>query len=217
MAGTNYFIPKTSTVDVALTDASDNATLVRCTVANIPSAQAGYAIGCNLQATDTGRAYVNTGTATSSTFTLLEDAGGALTLPTTATDAVTATTNSLDIITSAITTGKGESVQADALTTGSAIFAGSASTDSSTRGVVTVSNTGAGSTGAVLLNLNQSIVVSTNFRKIIRVPNTGITIWMGNGNTGNNALSGTAGDLLVNGGSNKPEYCTGTTGWTALV
>jgi len=45
----------------------------------------------------------------------------------------------------------------------------------------------------------------------------GVTLWVGNGNTGNAALSGTAGDILFNGGTNKPEYCTGTTNWTALV
>jgi hypothetical protein len=67
------------------------------------------------------------------------------------------------------------------------------------------------------ISITQNAVVSTNYRKVWTETNTGITIWMGNGTTANGTLSGTAGDILYNGGSNKPEYCTGTTNWTALV
>lgn len=72
------------------------------------------------------------------------------------------------------------------------------------------------STG-IPISITQNAVVSTNYRKLIKETATGITIWMGNGTTANGTLSGTAGDILINGGSNKPEYCTGTTNWTALV
>jgi len=58
-------------------------------------------------------------------------------------------------------------------------------------------------------------VQSTHFYKIATM--NSVTLWMGDGNTANGALSGTAGDILFNGGSHKPEYCTGTTNWTALV
>jgi hypothetical protein len=67
------------------------------------------------------------------------------------------------------------------------------------------------------LSFTQNAVVSTNYRKIFTETNTWITFWMGNGNTANGTLSGTAGDILINGGSNKPEYCTGSNNWTALV
>lgn len=67
------------------------------------------------------------------------------------------------------------------------------------------------------ISITQNAVTSTNFRRLIKETATGITIWMGNGTTANGNLSGTAGDILINGGSNKPEYCTGTTNWTALV
>ncbi len=73
MPGTNYFTPKTSAIDVALTDGSNNAMLAKCVAASIPSAVAGYGIGCLLQATDTGALYTNTGTTTSCTFTLQGD------------------------------------------------------------------------------------------------------------------------------------------------
>lgn len=59
-------------------------------------------------------------------------------------------------------------------------------------------------------------VQSTHFYKIL-TSTTGGNLWMGDGTTANGALSGTAGDILFNGGSGKPEYCTGTTNWTALV
>lgn len=118
MAGTNYFTPKTSVVDVALTDSNDNATLVRSTVANIPSAVAGYAIGCVLQATDSGNAYVNTGTASSCTFTKLDSSASSLTLPTAATDATTTTTNSLALTQNTVTTGIGFTQSLTGLTTG---------------------------------------------------------------------------------------------------
>jgi hypothetical protein len=68
MAGTGLFSPTNATVKVALTDNSGNATLVECVVGSIPSAVAGYAIGCDLLATDTGAHYYNTGTATSCSF-----------------------------------------------------------------------------------------------------------------------------------------------------
>lgn len=60
-----------------------------------------------------------------------------------------------------------------------------------------------------------AVVQSTHFYKIATM--NGVTLWMGDGTTGQANLSATAGDILFNGGTNKPEYCTGTTNWTALV
>ena len=70
MAGTNLFAEKNSTVKVALTDDSDNAILIKCTVANIPTSAAGYSIGC-LAITEAGVLYTNTGTAASATWTIV--------------------------------------------------------------------------------------------------------------------------------------------------
>ena len=76
MTGTGLFSPTTSApVKIALTDDAGNALLVKSTVANIPSAVAGYAVGCLLIATDTGALYSNTGTATSASFVV----GGTIT------------------------------------------------------------------------------------------------------------------------------------------
>lgn len=58
---------------------------------------------------------------------------------------------------------------------------------------------------------------STHFYKVLTDATSGISLWIGDGTTANGALTGTAGDVLLNGGSHKPEYCTGTTNWTALV
>jgi len=113
---TNYFTG--ATVDKSLSDNAGNAVLVRSTVANIPSAVAGYAVGCLLQATDTGGIYTNTGTISSATFTLLEDAGGSFTLPITATDATTTTGTSFALTQNAVTTGAGLTQALNGLTTG---------------------------------------------------------------------------------------------------
>lgn len=67
MSGTNFF-PDDGTIKVGLTDSDGNAILIECTVANIPSGVAGYAVGCELVATDSGAHYYNTGSATSCTF-----------------------------------------------------------------------------------------------------------------------------------------------------
>lgn len=59
-------------------------------------------------------------------------------------------------------------------------------------------------------------VQTTHFYKMFQ-RTSGSVLWWGDGTTANGALSGSAGDMLINGGSGKPEYCTGTTSWTALV
>ena len=71
-------------------------------------------------------------------------------------------------------------------------------------------------TGAPLA-FDQDNVTSTNYRKLFTELNTGISLWMGNGTDPNGVLSGTAWDMLINGATNKPAYCTGTTVWVNLV
>lgn len=302
MSGTNFSdaVPG-ALITHYFTNSSANWILVRCAVANIPSAVAGYATGCILQASDTGNCYVNTGTATSCTFTLLDSSSASLVLPTAATDATSTTTTSLaltqnaittgagltqslnglttgkglsithttsviasggsllslsstgidtattsgalvnlsstaslaatqvlgtfsglttglgvSLVTAALTTGKALSITADALTSGNGLIITSASTDATARGLIQLTNSGSGSTGTALIRGTQ-VVQSTHFYKIMTESASGVTLWMGDGTTGQGNLSGTAGDILFKGGSNKPEYCTGTTNWTALV
>lgn len=106
-------------------------------------------------------------------------------------------------------------VDSDILTTaGIAVFS-SASTSNGTRSLVKVANTNAGATGTTPLEITQTAPTSTNYFKIMKLGT--VTIWQGNGTTANGTLSGTAGDILFNGGLNKPEYCTGGTAWAALV
>lgn len=70
--GTNFW-DGASPISHAFCDENGDFTLVKGTVANIPSGQAGYAKSCNYLATD-GGVYVNTGTSSSCTFTLLDTA-----------------------------------------------------------------------------------------------------------------------------------------------
>jgi hypothetical protein len=68
MPGTGLFAPSGAAVMVALNDEAKNALLAKGTAANLPSAVAGYAIGCTYIATDTGAQYTNIGTAASCSF-----------------------------------------------------------------------------------------------------------------------------------------------------
>jgi hypothetical protein len=71
MVGTNFFTESSDGVYIALADQAGNATLVRSLTASIPSAVAGFAIGCILSDMETGTQYTNTGTAASCTFTAI--------------------------------------------------------------------------------------------------------------------------------------------------
>ena len=63
------------------------------------------------------------------------------------------------------------------------------------------------------ISITQNAVVSTNFRKVETETNTGVIRWYGDGTDPNGALSGTAGDFLINGNLNRPSYCLGGTNW----
>lgn len=74
MPGTSNF--NGATVSVDRSDESGNVILCKCTTGNIPSAAAGYAIGCLLINTTTGATYRNVGTATSCNFQIANVSGG---------------------------------------------------------------------------------------------------------------------------------------------
>lgn len=72
------------------------------------------------------------------------------------------------------------------------------------------------------LSITQNNATTTNYAKQIKLifAGAGATtsiIWQGNGTDPNGVLSGTAGDILINGASNKPAYCTGGTVWVNFV
>lgn len=133
----------------------------------------------------------------------------------------------LNISAASMTTGIGLSMaNLDAISTGNAINITSNSSDASARSLVYVKNDNTSATAATAIEVVNDAplgafkttiaATSTNYFKV-GVFN-GVTLWVGNGTGANGVLSGTAGDILFNGASNKPEYCssTGTT-WAALV
>ena len=140
--GTNFFTKYTSTVDVALTNASGNATLIRCVAGSLPT-DAGYAVGCIAQATDSGVLYYNTGTTSIGSFTAVNAGAAALTVPTSLTDSTTTTGNALRILTTAgtFTTG-GAAIKAD-------LAAGTAG-----NGLVAITTGAYTGTGLLLLTAN---------------------------------------------------------------
>lgn len=66
-SGTNLFAPNSTTVDVALTNENGDAILAKGTLANLPTG-AGYAVGCEYIATDTGAHLYNGGTTSSASW-----------------------------------------------------------------------------------------------------------------------------------------------------
>lgn len=127
----------------------------------------------------------------------------------------TTSTGVVRVTAAALTTGVGILVTANALTSGSGIAVASSSTDTTAHALIKATNTGTGSIAALFGGAN--VVTSTHFRRIITETGSGVTIWFSDGTTANGALTGVAGDICLNAGSNKPEYCTATTSWTALV
>lgn len=117
-------------------------------------------------------------------------------------------------IDSAATTADTYSCTSNSLTTGGMAVFYSNSSSASTRNLVQIYNVHASATAVTPLLIDNSAVVSTNFKRGIKV--NGFTIWTSNGNTPNGALSGTAGDVCVGCDSSKSYYCTGTTSWTAM-
>lgn len=63
-----------SVVEPYFTNSSLNVIFARSTVANLPTG-AGYAVGCIIEASDTGQVYVNTGTTTVASFVLSSAVG----------------------------------------------------------------------------------------------------------------------------------------------
>lgn len=82
MPGTNFYVPISSTVDASMTDKYGKYTDIICTVVNLPSGVAGYAVGC-IAHTEAGALYSNTGSVTSCTFTIVSTVtSGSVTLAT---------------------------------------------------------------------------------------------------------------------------------------
>lgn len=66
----------------------------------------------------------------------------------------------------------------------------------------------------VPFQVDQSNLTSTHFKKVATLG--GATVWVSDGNTPNAALTGTAGDICLNGdASNRMFVCKGTTTWAA--
>lgn len=145
-----------SPVDKYFQNLAGNCMVARCTVANIPTG-AGYAVGCLLQATDTGNNYVNKGSITAASFVLL-DSGTAFGLPTSASDATSTTGDSFLLTETTLTTGNGIRVLATTgtFTTGGALFKADLSAAVAGNGFVGVTTGVYTGTGLLLLTANSA-------------------------------------------------------------
>lgn len=91
-------------VETYFTNSSQNVILARSTVANLPTG-AGYAIGCMIEASDTGDLYTNVGTTTAAAFSPVN--GGVDTHPNKAAINSTATATAAQVATGYITSTSG--------------------------------------------------------------------------------------------------------------
>lgn len=91
-------------VETYFTNSSQNVILARSTVANLPTG-AGYAIGCMIEASDTGDLYTNVGTTTVAAFSPVN--GGVDTHPNKAAINATATATAAQVATGYITSTSG--------------------------------------------------------------------------------------------------------------
>ncbi len=134
-AGTNYFTPVTPTVEVAFTNNAGNATLIRCTAANLPT-DGGYAIGCIAEASDSGVIYYNSGTTTTASFTAVNAGSAALTLPTSLADSTTTTGASLAIVADSVTSGSGLTISIAGATSGKGVVVTASTANFTTSGAL---------------------------------------------------------------------------------
>lgn len=130
-------------------------------------------------------------------------------------------------VASASTTGTALGITSTAGTTGGSVTVTDSSANTGTRSAVTIAVSNAAASGATPLTLTAAnatkpliagtaTVQSTHFYRFATI--NSVTIYIGDGTTGQGNLTGVIGDLLINGGSSKPEYCsTSGTTWTALV
>jgi len=122
----------------------------------------------------------------------------------------------LNIIPTAVTTGNALKIEgADALTSGDLVSLESDSSDTSARALLKMHNNNTAAVGVSPLEIVQDAVVSTNFKIVLEL--AGTTIYVSDGTTPNGNLSGSAGDLCLNGTSGQLFYCTATTSWTSTV
>lgn len=114
-----------------------------------------------------------------------------------------------DVLT--ITAGTGGTVTASSVTAG--VVDGITIT---TAGTGYATGSGQATTGGTGTGCTINITAIYNFRKLFSETNTSVVIWLSDGTTPNGNLSGTAGDICLNGTSGQAFYCTGTTNWTGM-
>jgi hypothetical protein len=126
-----------------------------------------------------------------------------------------ANTSTTAQIVGANTTSKILNIIGSSLTTGELARFYSSSASNGTRNLIELVNDNAAATGTTPLMISQNAVTSTNFKKMVDM--SGTVIWISDGaTTPNGNLSGTTGDMCLNGDSGNIYRCTGTTNWTAM-
>lgn len=119
---------------------------------------------------------------------------------------------------SAATSGVGMLITNSSLTTGTGVSIVNSSSNTGAWKGLSVSVTNTAATAAAPIRTSNVAVNNSKFTKVLESTDgtKTVTIWMSqDATTPNGTLSGTAGDICLNGPSNRTFYCTGTTNWTA--
>lgn len=174
---------------------------------------------------------VDTGGATNGTILDIASTGGTASTAVLITDSACTTGAALKVVATGVYTGTGNINFASAATSGVGFLytASSLTTGTGFNGVFGSSNTGAwkgisssvtntAATAAAPFRASNVAVNNSKFTRMFEGTDgtKTVTIWLSqDATTPNGTLSGTAGDICLNGPSNRTFYCTGTTNWTA--
>jgi hypothetical protein len=126
-------------------------------------------------------------------------------------------TGAINLATAA-TTGVGMLVTNSSLTTGTGVSLVNGSSNTGAWKGLSVSITNTAATAAAPIRTSNVAVNNSKFTRVLEATDgtKTVTIWLSqDATTPNGTLSGTAGDICLNGPSNRTFYCTGTTNWTA--
>lgn len=108
-------------------------------------------------------------------------------------------------------------LQCDGLTSASIARFASNSASTTARNLLEIVNDNTAAVNVIPLFVQQDAVTSTNFKKCIEI--AGFTIWISDGTTAEGALTGVAGDIVLNGGTGAGQtaYCDANgTNWTDM-
>ncbi len=203
-----------TTTGTLLDLASTGGTTATMVLGTFSALTSGIGVSLALNALTTGQ-----GIKVSHTSSVIADGGSLVRITSTSVDTGGATNGVLlDLSSTGSTTGIQILGTFSALTSGTGMSLIDSSADTSARQVALFKVTNTAATGSVPIKTSNVAVNNSKFTRILTATDgtKTVTIWLSQDNTSpNTVLTGTAGDICLNGPSSRSFYCTGTTNWSA--